>query len=154
MFESSVVIYGHFYKLYFVSAHSLHCPHYNLMLGRGSLILLCISSSGHIESSPDLSDLTTTQSFALSTNNQFLVYLSSLLVVYLSSLLCAVIALHALVDNKATIEWMELEDESAKEPGKKKTAIKKDDSKGAQMLFLLCCFCSQAQTSVLGKLAI
>lgn len=72
---------------------------------------------------PDLSDPTTTQSFASSTNDQ-------LLVVYLSSLLRAVIALHALVDNKATIGRVELEDGSAKELGKEKMAIKKDDSKG------------------------
>jgi 26S proteasome regulatory subunit N8 len=52
---------------------------------------------------PDLSDPTTTQSFASSTNDQ-------LLVVYLSSLLRAVIALHALVDNKATIGRTELEE--------------------------------------------
>jgi Maintenance of mitochondrial structure and function len=52
---------------------------------------------------PDLSDPTTTQSFASSTNDQ-------LLVVYLSSLLRAVIALHALVDNKATIGRVELEE--------------------------------------------
>ena len=45
---------------------------------------------------PDLMDPSTTQSFASSTNDQ-------MLVVYLSSLLRAVIALHALVDNKATI---------------------------------------------------
>lgn len=72
---------------------------------------------------PDLSDPTTTQSFASSTNDQ-------LLVVYLSSLLRAVIALHALVDNKATIGRVELEDGSAKESGKEKMAIKKDDGKG------------------------
>jgi 26S proteasome regulatory subunit N8 len=52
---------------------------------------------------PDLSDPISTQSFASSTNDQ-------LLVVYISSLLRAVIALHALVDNKATIGRAELEE--------------------------------------------
>lgn len=64
---------------------------------------------------PDLNDSVTTESFASSTNDQ-------LLVVYLSSLLRAVIALHALVDNKATIGRAELE-EGGDEKGKdKKTA--------------------------------
>lgn len=57
---------------------------------------------------PDLSDPATTQSFASSTNDQ-------MLVVYLSSLLRAVIALHALVDNKATIGRAELEEGEKKE---------------------------------------
>lgn len=60
---------------------------------------------------PDLSDVVVTQSFTSSTNDQ-------LLVVYLSTLLRAVIALHALVDNKATIGRAELEegvDEKEKE---------------------------------------
>ncbi|KAJ3984543.1 maintenance of mitochondrial structure and function-domain-containing protein [Lentinula boryana] len=62
---------------------------------------------------PDLSDADTTQSFATSTNDE-------LLVVYLSSLLRAVIALHALVDNKATIGRAELEeDEKEKKSGGK-----------------------------------
>lgn len=52
---------------------------------------------------PDLSDPVSTKSFAASTNDQ-------LLVVYLSSLLRAVIALHALVDNKASIGRAELEE--------------------------------------------
>lgn len=57
---------------------------------------------------PDLSDPVTTQSFASATNDQ-------LLVVYLSSLVRAVIALHALVDNKATIGRAELEAEKGEE---------------------------------------
>jgi 26S proteasome regulatory subunit N8 len=64
---------------------------------------------------PDLSDVDTTQSFVTSTNDQ-------LLVVYLSSLLRAVIALHGLVDNKATIGRAEMEE--TEEKGKKG---KKDD---------------------------
>ncbi|KIY46943.1 Mov34-domain-containing protein [Fistulina hepatica ATCC 64428] len=52
---------------------------------------------------PDFSDGDTSQSFMTSTNDQ-------LLVVYLSSLLRAVIALHALVDNKASIGRVELEE--------------------------------------------
>jgi len=61
---------------------------------------------------PDLSDSVLTQSFASSTNDQ-------MLVVYLSSLLRAVIALHALVDNKATIGRAELEQGEKKEEGDK-----------------------------------
>jgi len=61
---------------------------------------------------PDLSDSVLTQSFASSTNDQ-------MLVVYLSSLLRAVIALHALVDNKATIGRAELEQGEKKEEGEK-----------------------------------
>ncbi|KAH7907963.1 maintenance of mitochondrial structure and function-domain-containing protein [Hygrophoropsis aurantiaca] len=75
---------------------------------------------------PDLGDSTTTQSFASSTNDQ-------MLVVYLSSLLRAVIALHALVDNKATIGRAEQEegtDEKDKKADAKKTEEKdKDKSK-------------------------
>lgn len=75
---------------------------------------------------PDLTDADTTSSFASSTNDQ-------LLVVYLSSLLRAVIALHALVDNKASIGRAELEEgESKKEtPSKdeKKDAATTDESK-------------------------
>ena len=52
---------------------------------------------------PNLADTDLTQSFTTSTNDQ-------MLVVYLSSLLRAVIALHALVDNKATIGRAELEE--------------------------------------------
>lgn len=72
---------------------------------------------------PDLDDPTTTQSFATSTNDQ-------LLVVYLSSLLRAVIALHALVDNKAANGRAELEesrDEKAKQIEKGQTSDKKSD---------------------------
>ena len=75
---------------------------------------------------PDLSDPTTTASFASSTNDE-------LLVVYLSSLLRAVIALHALVDNKATIGRSELEergDRKAKEGKDKKD--EKDEKEGAE----------------------
>jgi 26S proteasome regulatory subunit N8 len=72
---------------------------------------------------PDLSDPITTQSFATSTNNQ-------LLVVYLSSLVRAVIALHALVDNKATIGKAELEEEKGEE--KKVTEGKKDEKKESE----------------------
>ncbi|KAI5124558.1 hypothetical protein M0805_003080 [Coniferiporia weirii] len=52
---------------------------------------------------PDLEDPIVTQSFTSNTNDQ-------LLVVYLSSLLRAVIALHALVDNKAANGRAELEE--------------------------------------------
>lgn len=84
---------------------------------------------------PDLSDSVTTQCFASSTND-------SMLVVYLSSLLRAVIALHALVDNKATIgradvgegEKKEKDEEKQKEkdtkeksPGQESKEGKKDD---------------------------
>jgi 26S proteasome regulatory subunit N8 len=62
---------------------------------------------------PDLSDQVTTHSFASSTND-------SMLVVYLSSLLRAVIALHGLVDNKATIGRAEMEEEDKKEKEKEK----------------------------------
>lgn len=75
---------------------------------------------------PDLSDPMTTQSFASSTNDQ-------LLVVYLSSLLRAVIALHALVDNKATIGRAELEEGGTvgekKEEGKEAKKDEKSDEK-------------------------
>lgn len=76
---------------------------------------------------PDLSDQTLTQSFASSTNDQ-------MLVVYLSSLLRAVIALHGLVDNKATIGRSELEDGTADADEYRIIPIemteKKDDGKG------------------------
>jgi len=62
---------------------------------------------------PDLSDHVTTQSFASSTND-------SMLVVYLSSLLRSVIALHALVDNKATIGRAEMKEGEDKEKDKDK----------------------------------
>lgn len=69
---------------------------------------------------PDLSDPTTTQSFVSSTNDE-------LLVVYLSSLLRAVIALHALVDNKATIGRVELEESGAEEKKVLKGDAKKEE---------------------------
>jgi 26S proteasome regulatory subunit N8 len=62
---------------------------------------------------PDLTDADTTQSFVASTNDQ-------LLVVYLSSLLRAVIALHGLVDNKASIGRAEMEETGEKDKKKKK----------------------------------
>lgn len=71
---------------------------------------------------PDLSDAVVTQSFTSSTNDQ-------LLVVYLSTLLRAVIALHALVDNKATIGRAELE-EGADEKEKEKKPEGKEGEKG------------------------
>ncbi|KAH6902749.1 maintenance of mitochondrial structure and function-domain-containing protein [Coprinopsis sp. MPI-PUGE-AT-0042] len=78
---------------------------------------------------PDLSDAALTQSFAASTNDQ-------MLVVYLSSLLRAVIALHALVDNKATIGRAELEETGDKTSTKDKDKkvedtkdVKKEDEK-------------------------
>ena len=64
---------------------------------------------------PDLSDADLTQSFASTSNDQ-------MLVVYLSSLLRAVIALHALVDNKATIGRAELEEGEKREKEKEKKA--------------------------------
>lgn len=83
---------------------------------------------------PNLSDPMLTQSFTSSTNDQ-------LLVVYLSSLLRAVIALHALVDNKATIGRAEIEeglDEKDKEKkltngeAKKADEGKKEGEKGKE----------------------
>ena len=71
---------------------------------------------------PDLNDQELTQSFATTTNDE-------MLVVYLSSLLRAVIALHALVDNKASIGRAELEEgKSDKEKEKGKSA--KGEEKG------------------------
>jgi 26S proteasome regulatory subunit N8 len=78
---------------------------------------------------PDLSAEGVKRSFASSTNDQ-------LLVVYLSSLLRAVIALHALVDNKATIGRAELEEggggeDKEKDKDKKgKNDEKKDEKDG------------------------
>jgi 26S proteasome regulatory subunit N8 len=72
---------------------------------------------------PNLSDPILTQSFASSTNDQ-------LLVVYLSSLLRAVIALHALVDNKASIGRAELAEGGAGDEKDKKT--KTDGKKGVK----------------------
>jgi 26S proteasome regulatory subunit N8 len=60
---------------------------------------------------PDMDNPETTRSFTTATNDQ-------LLVVYLSSLVRAVIALHALVDNKAANGRAELEEtKSEKESG-------------------------------------
>ena len=73
---------------------------------------------------PDLTDPSTTQSFASSTNDQ-------MLVVYLSSLLRAVIALHALVDNKATIGRAELE-EGEKEKTKEEKEKEKSETKDSE----------------------
>ena len=70
---------------------------------------------------PDLSDPVTTQSFASSTNDQ-------MLIVYLGSLLRAVIALHALVDNKATIGRAELEEGEKKEKDLKEKEVKTESS--------------------------
>ena len=67
---------------------------------------------------PDLADAQTTSSFTTNTNDQ-------LLVVYLSSLARSVIALHALVDNKAANGSAELEE------GKQETPAAKSDSKPA-----------------------
>ena len=76
---------------------------------------------------PNLNDPDTTASFASTTNDE-------LLVVYLSSLLRAVIALHALVDNKASLGKAELEEgkgKDAKEKEKDKNGKdkKKEDEK-------------------------
>lgn len=71
---------------------------------------------------PDLADPALTVSFASSTND-------ALLVVYLSSLLRAVIALHALVDNKATIGRAELEEDgSGKDKGKEREKAAEGDT--------------------------
>lgn len=69
---------------------------------------------------PNLSDPETTQSFSTSTNDQ-------LLVVYLSSLLRAVIALHALVDNKESIGRAEMEESKGLEEKDKKDKSVKDE---------------------------
>ncbi|EJD53338.1 Mov34-domain-containing protein [Auricularia subglabra TFB-10046 SS5] len=72
---------------------------------------------------PDLADPQTTNSFIANTNDQ-------LLVVYLSSLSRAIIALHALVDNKAANGNAELEEGKKPEPPKKEE--KKDEKEKAQ----------------------
>jgi len=69
---------------------------------------------------PDLNDSVITQSFSSTTNDE-------LLVVYLSSLMRAVIALHALVDNKASIGRAELEESEEKK--EKKEGEKEKDAK-------------------------
>lgn len=71
---------------------------------------------------PDLEDPAMTQSFTSNTNDQ-------LLVVYLSSLVRAVIALHALVDNKAANGRAELEEGKGEEKPKKSMTSKADASK-------------------------
>jgi 26S proteasome regulatory subunit N8 len=72
---------------------------------------------------PDLDDSVLTQSFSSTTNDE-------LLVVYLSSLMRAVIALHALVDNKASIGRTELEESEEKK--EKKEGEKEKDAKEAK----------------------
>jgi len=72
---------------------------------------------------PDLNDSVLTQSFSSTTNDE-------LLVVYLSSLMRAVIALHALVDNKASIGRAELEE--SEEKTEKKEGEKEKDAKEAK----------------------
>ena len=62
---------------------------------------------------PDLNDPEVTTSFATTTNDE-------MLVVYISSLLRAVIALHALVDNKAQIGRAELEEHKSEKKEEKK----------------------------------
>jgi len=69
---------------------------------------------------PDLNDSVITQSFSSTTNDE-------LLVVYLSSLMRAVIALHALVDNKASVGRAELEESGEKK--EKKEGEKEKDAK-------------------------
>lgn len=71
---------------------------------------------------PDLNDPTLTQSFTANTNDQ-------LLVVYLSSLVRAVIALHALVDNKEANGRAELEEGRGDEKTKK---TEKDETKKSE----------------------
>jgi len=71
---------------------------------------------------PDLADPALTTGFASTTND-------ALLVVYLSSLLRAVIALHALVDNKATIGRAELEEEGGGKEKEKEKDKKEDKDK-------------------------
>lgn len=72
---------------------------------------------------PDLTNPETTQSFASTTNDE-------LLVVYLSSLMRAVIALHALVDNKATIGRAEMEEGKGKDSKDKAKDKDKEKEKG------------------------
>lgn len=72
---------------------------------------------------PDLNDSILTQSFSSTTNDE-------LLVVYLSSLMRAVIALHALVDNKASIGRAELEESEEKQ--EKKEGEKEKEGKEAK----------------------
>ena len=79
---------------------------------------------------PNLNGAELTESFASTTNDE-------LLVVYLSSLMRAVIALHALVDNKASIGRAEQEEDEEKDKDKKKGEKKegereKDEKKDAK----------------------
>lgn len=71
---------------------------------------------------PNLNDAELTQSFASTTNDE-------LLVVYLSSLMRAVIALHALVDNKASIGRAEQEEDEEKDKKGEKKEAEKDEKK-------------------------
>ena len=72
---------------------------------------------------PDLNDPEVTQGFATTTNDE-------MLVVYLSSLLRSVIALHALVDNKASIGRAELEESKGEKEKEKPKGAKDDEKKG------------------------
>jgi 26S proteasome regulatory subunit N8 len=74
---------------------------------------------------PDLADPAATRSFAASTNDQ-------LLVVYLSALVRAVIALHALVDNKESIGRAELEEDKGEKVGDEKAKDAKKDAKSTK----------------------
>ena len=72
---------------------------------------------------PDLNDPELTTSFATTTNDE-------MLVVYISSLLRAVIALHALVDNKASIGRAELEESKGDKKEEKKGTKADEKEKG------------------------
>lgn len=72
---------------------------------------------------PDLNDPEVTTSFATTTNDE-------MLVVYISSLLRAVIALHALVDNKAQIGRAELEEGKGEKKEEKKNGKGDEKEKG------------------------
>ncbi|KAM5538096.1 hypothetical protein V8D89_008293 [Ganoderma adspersum] len=72
---------------------------------------------------PDLNDPEVTTSFATTTNDE-------MLVVYISSLLRAVIALHALVDNKAQIGRAELEEGKGEKKDEKKNGKTDEKEKG------------------------
>ena len=71
---------------------------------------------------PNFTDAELTQSFASTTNDE-------LLVVYLSSLNRAVIALHALVDNKASIGRAEQDEDEEKDKKAEKKETEKDEKK-------------------------
>lgn len=72
---------------------------------------------------PNLANIDLTQSFTTSTNDQ-------MLVVYLSSLLRAVIALHGLVDNKASIGRAEFEEGTEGEKKEEINGEKKGEKDG------------------------